>query len=275
VVDSAFRSSPNNLCIAPEVPRTHHISGEGALTINRGLQLTKFDNLRISSGNYTEYKLDDDDQIRNWIMQGQFITCFDEIISNRNKTLLVYVGATSNGDQLNWRKFTDRFNMWGVGLGNCLRGVYKGTVSLHYNSNFVIAVAVYSPFVRELPDKFKNAVAIQNLQMCNYKIATPKEIWPPTIGEVGASCDNACRSLGFECDINYFPVLTENIISNFTNVIEIGSFGSCDGTSISHLSFPFYDLTMTSVTVTRCANLYNCHINMATVRRICPCLRHA
>lgn len=132
------RLTKNRVCLAPEVARSHHASGNTGATINQLLQNSNFDSIVQQSrskfcihtytvfGDTKDIRLSDveyadlhpqqlssreyDEMMAGVIENGIFVWRIDEFLDYQNSTLLVYVNTASNQDSL-WNVVTNWFNV--------------------------------------------------------------------------------------------------------------------------------------------------------------------
>jgi hypothetical protein len=70
--------------------------------------------------------------------------------AGQRRPLVALVPCRSDDDRRCWDEaLLQHFHLYGVGLGNVPRGVYKGTVFVRWLTNRLLLVGAYSPFLKE------------------------------------------------------------------------------------------------------------------------------
>eukprot|EP01052_Picozoa_sp_SAG31_P012058 SAG31_NODE_695_length_12765_cov_6.974499_13_plen_387_part_00 len=209
--------------IAPEVPRSYHMLQKGALTVGNEhhTQLLDFANIRLHRSETMDVTAVDwdsvdiadvssqsayDTLIKEHIRASQMVECIDALwaTANLHTLLTAVIPCVDDGDRACWNGvMTGRFSLFGIGLGDIPRGVYKGTVFVRWLTNKILLVAHYSPFATFLPvgyrqtDRPVGSVGRKRGGPCQDAASGAIPSAPPTgarvlLGPAGESCDVAC-----------------------------------------------------------------------------------
>jgi len=115
----------------------------------------------------------------------------------------------------------DNFHLYGVGLGDVPRGVYKGTVFVRWLTNRLLLVAMYSPFVNsgkaaawlQQPSPLSGAARSSTLTLSKDclrhvpQLASPPDGMSVVVGKGGQGCDQACGQMRKVCSAALMPLV--------------------------------------------------------------------
>ena len=211
--------------LAPEVPRTLHRSSMDALTVGKsgyGSQLLDFANIRLNVDrvDWQRVPIDAvssqeayDRHIKEHLASDDtaYLDCLrggGHRYAAQGKPLVALVPCRADNDRRCWDEvLLQHFHLYGVGLGEVPRGVYKGTVFVRWLKNRLLLVAAYSPFIREPSPAAWLARSQQGSRMSlssscdrpeNIKASLLKD--PPlgvipAVGKIGQNCHQVCAGL--------------------------------------------------------------------------------
>lgn len=166
----AMFQDENNVCLFPEVPRTHHRPGDErrAYSTSNVFQKNRLDSMVLASNenfdcsllaNFSTPKQYDEGMKYALSSAIRISSLLPHVSWYAFKTLVYYCEECDNDSEKGWNQLLDGdLGLFGTGFDGVVRGVYKDVVSLRLSTNLVYIVGKNSPFAQTIPTaKFDEA----------------------------------------------------------------------------------------------------------------------